>query len=195
MRRVIKTLILSAAVALVCAPGEARADVYVSPFIGANFNNNSFNTTSGHGRVNFGADVGWMGAGIAGFEADFGYAPNFFGDQGGFGDNHVLTAMGNLILGVPIGGTHGLGVRPYVTVGGGLIQTRVDGAVTPGGVQKVDANNAGMNAGAGVMGFLSDHAGIRADLRYMINFTDSSNNTVQFGQFHFWRASVGVVIR
>ena len=28
--------------------------------------------------------------------------------------------MGNLIVGVPVGGTHGSGIRPYVTAGLGL---------------------------------------------------------------------------
>jgi hypothetical protein len=191
MRRATKTLVLCATVALVCAPAQARADGYVSPFLGVNFNNNS-----GNGRANFGADFGWMGAGIAGFEADLGYAPNFFGSAGSFGDNHVLTAMGNLIVGAPVGGTHRAGARPYFTIGAGVVQTRVDGAVTPAGVvQKVDSNNVGMNLGAGVMGFFTRHAGVRGDVRYFINFNDTADKTVQFGSFHFWRASLGVVLR
>src|SRR6266699_2219756 len=120
MRRALKALMICAVVALVSAPTQARADGYVSPFVGVNFANNS-----GDGRSNFGADAGWMGAGIAGMEFDLGYAPNFFGSPGNFGDNHVLTAMANLIVGVPVGGTHGPGVRPYATIGGGLIRTQV----------------------------------------------------------------------
>ena len=190
MRRVIKILLLSAAVALVCAPKDARADAYVSPFVGVNFNNNS-----GDGRGNYGVDVGWMGKGIAGLEADIGYAPNFFGGPTAIiGGNHILTAMGNLIVGMPVGGTHSAGVRPYFTIGVGLIETRVDGAVIGGVVQKVDTNNVGMDVGGGVMGFVAEHVGIRGDVRYIINFNDN-NNTVQFGSFHFWRASVGVVLR
>src|SRR5437773_9750060 len=98
MRRVFKILLLSATVALVCAPKVARADGYVSPFIGTNFAANSAT-----GKTNFGVGLGWMGAGVAGAEFDFGYAPNFFGEQGTFGENHVMTAMGNLIVGVPVG--------------------------------------------------------------------------------------------
>ena len=50
-----------------------------------------------------------MGAGIFGFEVDFGYAPNFFESTEGdgdfdYGDSNVTTLMGNVVLGIPIGG-------------------------------------------------------------------------------------------
>ena len=46
-----------------------------------------------------------------------------------------------------------------------------------------------------------DHVGLRGDLRYFRNFNDNSvisipNGTnIDFGSFHFWRASFGVVLR
>ena len=188
MRRVVKTLIAVTAVALVAAPRSASADGFVSPFIGANFA-----ADSASGRSNFGIGAGYMGAGIAGVEFDFGYAPNFFGGAGRFGDNNVMTAMGNLIVGIPAGGTRGSGVRPYGTLGLGVVRTQVDGAV---GFPKIADRDLGLNAGVGVMGFFSDHAGIRGDVRYFRNLSDeNSTNSVQFGGFHFWRASFGVVIR
>jgi Outer membrane protein beta-barrel domain len=188
MRRVLNMLLVVGAVALIAAPTSARADGYVSPFIGANFA-----ADSATGKSNFGVGAGYMGAGIAGGEFDFGYAPNFFGSAGNFGDNNVITAMGNLIVGIPVGGTRGSGVRPYGTVGFGMVRTQVDGAV---GFPKIANKDLGFNVGAGVMGFFSDHAGIRGDVRYFRNLSDeNSTNTVQFGGFHFWRASFGVVIR
>ena len=122
MRRPIKHLLVAAAVALVCAPSVARADGYVSPFIGVNAENNS-----GNGRANFGVNAGYMGAGIIGGELDFGYSPSFFGNSGTYGSNYVMDFMGNLIVGVPVGGTHGAGVRPYGTIGLGLIRSQVTG--------------------------------------------------------------------
>ncbi len=190
MRPVLKGLILCAAVGLVSAPATAYADGYISPFMGVNFANDS-----GNGRANFGAAAGWMGAGIAGAEVDVGYAPNFFGGDTVFGSNNVLTIMGNLIVGVPAGGTRGAGVRPYGTIGVGLMRTQVNGRPAPGFIPKIDDNNAGLNAGVGVMGFFSDHAGFRGDVRYFRDFRESPPNTVQFGSFHFWRASLGIVLR
>src|SRR5712692_10292991 len=190
MRRALKSLILCAAVGLAFEPRPALADGYVSPSVGVNFGNNS-----GNGRANFGVAAGWMGAGIAGAELDVGYAPNFFGSQGDFGSNNVLTVMGNLIVGVPAGGTHGAGVRPYGTLGVGLMRTQVNGRPTPGFVPKIDDNNVGLNGGVGVIGFFSEHAGFRGDVRYFRDFRESPPNTVQFGAFHLWRASLGVVLR
>ena len=96
MRRVLKVFIVAATAAIIYAPTQARADGYVSPFMGVNFANNS-----GEGRANFGVDAGGMGAGAIGGELDFGYAPSFFGNQGTFGSNYVMDLMGNLIVGIP----------------------------------------------------------------------------------------------
>src|SRR5436853_1261837 len=167
MRRTIKVVMLAATVALVCAPTQARADGYVSPFIGVNFNNNS-----GNGRANFGVNAGGMGAGVIGGEVDFGYAPSFFGNQGQYGSYYVMDLMGNLIVGIPVGGTHGAGVRPYGTIGLGLLRSQITGG--PNGLIPITNNDVGLNAGAGVMGFLSDHVGLRGDVRYFRNFNDDS---------------------
>ena len=183
-------LTLWATVVLVCMPASARADRYVSPFVGVNFGN-----SQGNGRADFGAAAGWMGSGIAGVEVDLGYSPNFFGGSGALGDNNVLTIMGNLIVGIPGGGTYGPGIRPYGTLGLGLMRTDVSGRPTPGFVPRISDNNVGLNGGFGVMGFLSEHAGIRGDVRYFHDFRETPPDTVQFGSFHFWRASLGVVLR
>src|SRR4029078_3573898 len=76
-------------------------------------------------RVDWGASLGYMGGGCLGVEADFGYSPDFFGktDVGG---SSVLTATGNLLLGVPIGGQTGVGFRPYALVGIGVVRSKVD---------------------------------------------------------------------
>jgi hypothetical protein len=190
MRRITKVLLLSATIALVWAPIPARADGYISPFLGTNFGNNS-----GDGRTNFGVNAGSMGAGIIGGELDFGYAPNFFGNQGTFGSNSVTDVMGNLIVGVPVGGTHGAGVRPYVTVGAGLIRSQITGGVG-NSIVEVSDNEVGVNAGAGVMGFASKHVGVRGDVRYFRTVSGNSTlNNIDFGSFHFWRASIGIVLR
>jgi opacity protein-like surface antigen len=134
-----------------------------------------------------------MGAGIAGGELDFGYSPSFFGTQNDFGHNSVIDLMANVIVGVPIGGTHGVGVRPFVTGGLGLIRTQIDG----GTVAKVSSSNnqLGWNLGAGVMGYFNDHVGLRGDLRYYRDVNGDVVNNIDLGKFHFWRMSAGVVLR
>jgi opacity protein-like surface antigen len=188
MRRRLLSGFLLATIAIAATPRAARADGFITPFLGINFANDS-----GKNHSNLGVSFGWMGAGIAGVEGDVGFAPNFFGDAGDFGDNSVLTGMLNLIVGVPGGSKHGPGIRPYGTVGVGFIRTKVTGA--PPLVPHIDDNNAGVSGGFGVISFLSEHVGLRADVRYFRNFRDTPINEVQFGSFHFWRADIGIVIR
>jgi hypothetical protein len=49
------------------------------------------------------------------------------------------------------------------------------------------------------MGYLTDHVGLRGDVRYLRGFEDTNTGVttidVNAGQLHFWRASFGVVLR
>src|SRR5712691_3635717 len=163
MKRVIKSLVLTSAIAIVLAPMPARADGWVSPWIGSAFGSNIDN-----GRGTFGVSVGGMGGGIVGAEFDFGYNPSFFGTQNDFGNNSVLNAMANVIVDVPIRATYGKGVRTYLVAGGGLIRTQIDGVNNANLFRPASSNNMfGWDAGAGVMGFFNDHIGLRGEIRYM----------------------------
>jgi len=193
MRGVLKVLVVAGALALVLAPAAAHAEGYFSPWASAQAGS-SFN----NGRAGLGFDAGGMGAGIIGGEVDFGWSPSFFGTQNDFGNNSVINLMGNLIVGVPIGGTRGAGVRPFATAGLGLLRTQIDG----GTIANVRSSNneLGWNVGAGVMGYFSDHFGLRGDIKYLRGFEDlNTGNTVidlnGKNQLHFWRADIGVVIR
>src|ERR1700693_359775 len=100
MRSVLKLLVASAAAGVIWAPAPARADGYVSPWAAVQFGSNIDN-----GRAGVGVTAGAMGAGVVGAEVDFGYSPSFFGTQNDFGHNTVVDVMGNVIVGVPVGGT------------------------------------------------------------------------------------------
>lgn len=192
MKRVIKSLILASAAALVLAPMQARADGFVTPWVGSAFGSNIKN-----GQTTVGVSAGGMGAGIIGGEADFGWSPSFFGTKSDFGNNTVMNLMGNLIIGVPIGGQHGAGIRPYVVGGAGLIRSQIDG----GTIARVSSSNNmfGWDAGGGVMGYFSDHVGLRGDVRYLRAISDLTTNvsSIDFNgdKLHFWRATVGVTFR
>ena len=192
MKNVIKYLFPAFAIALVLAPVQARADGFFVPWVGSAFGSNIRN-----GQTTVGVSAGSMGAGIVGGEADFGWSPSFFGNQSDFGHNTVMNLMGNVILGVPVGGQHGAGLRPYVVGGVGLIRTQIDG----GTIAKVSSsdNMFGWDAGGGVMGYFSDHVGIRGDMRYLratheLN-TGVSSIDINGDRLHYWRASIGVVLR
>jgi opacity protein-like surface antigen len=205
----VKKLILSmslAALATVATPARASADWLFTPFLGANFGGNaSFGEFDDFDdeferRVDFGGSIGWMGNGIVGFEVDFGYAPNFFESTAGdndftFGDSNVTTLMANVIVGAPIGGQTGPGVRPYGSAGLGLIRTHVDGGQL---FNDLSANDLGFNIGAGVHGFFNDTFGIRGDVRYFRSLQDNDAEDdfdLALSDFNFWRATVGLTIR
>lgn len=198
----ILVLIMSAA-----APTPASADWLFTPFIGGNFGGSAtfadqFDDFDDEfeRRVNFGASLGWMGGGIAGFEVDFGYAPNFFQNTSGpanfeFGDNHVTTLMANVILGAPAGGQAGRGLRPYASGGIGVIDMRIDEEDPFGGFNNT---NLGFNVGGGVAGFFSDNIGVRGDVRFFRALEDKEPDDdldVGMTDFKFWRGTVGLVFR
>jgi len=191
---------------LVGTPGRASADWLLTPFIGANFGGNAdfggFDDFDDEfeRRVDMGASLGWMGAGIVGFEVDFGWSPNFFENTVGpgnfeFGDSNVTTLMGNVLVGIPIGGQTGPGIRPYGTGGIGLIRGHIDGDEF---FNDLDSNNLGFNIGAGVNGFFTDNIGIRGDIRYFRTLSETEADDafdLALSDFDFWRATVGLTIR
>jgi opacity protein-like surface antigen len=174
-------------------PRAARADGYLAPGLGVAFGN-----ASAQGRANFIVDLGWLSRREpVGVELDVTYAPSFFGNAGPYGENNVATFMGNVILaggaqqrfGVPSGSS----MRPYLSGGIGVIHETV---TTPVAANKISNNDLGVNVGIGVMGTTRRNIGLRADVRYFRDIVDNTagNTTnIDFGAFHFWRASIGVV--
>ena len=184
---VFRRLVILCAFAL--APQLAYADGFVAPFIGATFGGDSGNDS----KLTFGLAAGGMGGGIFGGEIDVSYSPNFFGESTTFGDNNITTVMGNLIVGVPLGGQVGAGVRPYFSGGAGLIKTRLH----PTAQLDFDKSDLGFDLGGGVLGFFSDRFGLRADVRHFRNFreTDTGRFGLGLGRFNFWRGTVGAAFR
>ena len=190
-------------------PTSAAADWLFTPFIGtafnaaADFDDGFEDADEFERRFTYGASLGYMGAGIVGFEFDFGYSPNFFeaiagGDDDDFtfaDDSNVTTLMANVILGAPIGGQTGPGIRPYGVAGVGLVRTHVVDAT--GFFEDLDSNDFGFNIGGGIEGFFTDNLGIRGDIRYFRAFANDDDDDLDFAlsDFDFWRATVGVTFR
>jgi len=189
MRWMVRTVLTSAVMVLAAAPRPAHAEGFVVPWIGAAFSQTDLQTTSDR-KPSFGAALGTMGSGgIFGFDVDFGFTPSFFGSEATAGTNKLITVTANLLVGPSIESSGGRGVRPYANVGIGLIHTSIASA---------SDNKFGWDLGGGVMGFFSSNLGIRGDLKY---FHSVNNNTVEDtvllnpGDFHYWRAYAGLIIR
>ena len=191
----LKKCVMLAALAMMLAPSVASADWLFTPNLGAAFGGNA----SGRQHLTYGASIGWMGAGVLGWEADFANTPEFFeaddDDVDLFDSSNVTTFMANVILGVPVGGTRGGGFRPYFSGGIGLMQTHVTEAAS---LFKVNHTEFGFNLGAGAMAFVNDHVGFRGDLRYFRQLSDPEDDNefdVALGDLDYWRATAGVTFR
>lgn len=198
MKIIIRTTLLAVLGLAACA-STARADGWVSPFAGVNFGGTAGgklgDVADDPSHFTWGVDVGGMFGGVFGAELDFAYTRDFFGTGDNVAGNHVLTVIPNLVVGIPIGGQKGAGIRPFVDAGIGLLKRDLSFS----DIQVFDDNSAVYSLGAGVMGYFTDHFGIRADYRYIRRFSvdnlDITNIDINKDTFNFSRASVGAVFR
>jgi len=165
-------------------PASAYADIIFTPFGGTTFNGDAPVK-----KLSIGGSLTFMGT-IAGLEVEFGYTPDFFGEQAGtalIADSNVTTFMGNIVIGPGVGP-----VRPYVVGGIGLIRPRVNAS---GLFTNVSASQFGLDVGGGILVLARPNVGIRGDLRYFRRLTDPSNDNdldVFLSNFDFWRFTAGL---
>lgn len=177
---------------LIAAP--ALADGFITPSIGANFGGDAGNcastTSCSSKHLTYGVAFGFMGGGILGVEEEVSYAPNFFGSVPAFGNNSVLTAMTNIIVGAPLGP-----IRPYVSGGIGVI--RINANLAPGGILTLNNTSLGYDLGGGVMGFFTPYVGLQADYHYIRNTSNVTLGgfSIANTRLNFSRGTVGVVFR
>jgi len=182
-------LLLAAAFLVLVGAGPARAEVTLTPFIGSLFSGDLPDS-----KADYGASATFMGGGIFGAEVLFNYAPNFV--PATTTTNSVAQAglMGNLVLGVPIGGDAGKTFKPYVTGGLGLFRAT---AKKSDFLDRLTSNDWAYNFGGGVMAYFNDHIGLRADLRYLRTLSNGSGSgqLLKAGNLNFWRWNVGPSFR
>jgi hypothetical protein len=159
----------------------------LSPHIGA--------TTGGDTTkpaTTVGVTAGWMGAGWLGAEADLGWTPTFFAQDGFLTERRVVTLMGNGVVRVPWG--HSDASSPYVSGGLGLFRPKLS---EPGALFVIDTNKLGWNLGGGVMAGGAS-VGVRGDVRYFRS-TGKKDDANAFGidpaKFGFWRLTTGLVVK
>ena len=171
-----------AATIVTALPATARADGFLSPYVGVNFGGDTTERST-----LFGGSLGFMGQ-KSGFEIDFGYTPEFFVDDALGVDGKLATVMANVL----IGGRRGGGFAPYFAFGGGLIRTDI--SVLSDVVDLQAAKNSfGGNIGAGFFAG-GRNLTLRGDVRYFraFDFDDGLGLDVVEDTLGFWRATVGV---
>jgi hypothetical protein len=185
-------------------PASAAADWHITPFLGLTFQGETtlldHENAVGKSDWSFGAAVSLLGAGPVGVEGLLVYTPGFFQQDNPPPDrpdviaSHTLALMGNVVLTTPRKWTE-YGLRPFISGGIGLLRASFDDQF---GVLPGRSNQLGYNIGGGAVGFFTERAGLRVDLRYFSNLKPSdSADGIALGrvQLSYWNTSAGVVFR
>ena len=185
--------VLSITVAVLAAPATAYADGFLSPSMGFTFGSDFADcqtvTDCQKHQANYGVGMGYLGS-LVGFEEEFVYTPTFFGSSSASTSNHVLSLMSNVLVNVPLGP-----VRPYGTIGLGLLRTNVDFTAT--GLASLRNSGLGWDVGGGLFVNATPHLGVRADLRHYRGTGDLNiaGLSLRGSPLDFSRASAALVLK
>jgi hypothetical protein len=169
-----------ALVALAClaAPATARAETYLTPYLGV-----AFGGAAPESKPIFGVSAAILGP-IWGLEVEFGRSRDFFPS---IEDEHRLTTvLGRFVL----GGNQRSRWRPFAAVGAGIVRTTIESTnLFP---DRKDTEPV-VEAGGGIQAFFFANAiGIRADVRYLTTLRrqNPASTPISSG-FDVWRGAIG----
>jgi opacity protein-like surface antigen len=191
----VKPSAFAAAVFLVVSGARgASAQVFLNPFVDTTLSSPS--TGGSTSQPGFGIAIGNVGK-VVGFETELSYHPNLIDNSAnGLAKSHVLTLAQNILVGPTIGR-----VKPYGAAGLGDLYLNITGlsSVVIPNPTSISTNYFTVNVGGGVIGFVTPHLGVRADLRYYraygFKLTDLQTAGLALDRFDFWRAGFGVVAK
>ena len=193
-----RSVLLAAGLLLVLPQSALAGDRQIRPFAGATFNAGTsfFRPDDSIGKnLVIGASAVFISE-IFGIEADVADVPGFFESDASalVIDSRVTTFTGNFVIAAPHRMTE-YSLRPYIVAGGGLMRIRT---TTAQNVFDVSSFLPAFDVGAGVVGFLTNRAGVGWEVRRFQNIGGRSNTAgLTFGpeDLSFWRATMSVAIR
>jgi hypothetical protein len=155
-------------------------------------------------RFNFGGAVRLIGEWPVGLEAYYVHTPGFFGaptvniDLPRIVESRTYALMGNVVLTTPLSWNR-YGLRPSLSGGIGLMHASASDQLQ---IFPYRFNLLGMNIGGGAVGFVSDHVGVRFDLRYFRNIKGVALDELEFPvtvgdplRLRYWTIGFGVVFK
>jgi hypothetical protein len=184
------------------SPYAARADIFVSPFLGLKFKGatNNLDFDRGVGANDTKLAIGISGVLLSddglGVELEVAHQPRFFERRAANNlvtRSGVTTLGGNVVLALPLGITRD-SLRPYAVAGLGWMHASSDNSID---FLEFSNDFLGLTLGVGAVGFVSDVVGLRFDLRLLksVASADVSEISGDSSTLRFWRATVGVVFR
>lgn len=192
-------ILVLAVLFLCCQVAEARADFFITPFLGSEFAGSTTLLDLDTGAASskhwtFGGSAAWLSDRILGVEADFSVVPGFFQNSSGTGlviGSRVTTLTGSVIVALPLSVTHE-SLRPYAVGGLGLLHATSEDILS----LNESGDWLGLQIGAGAIGLITNRAGLRFDLRHLRALSrDTTLRGEQTSKLSFWRATVGVTLR
>lgn len=151
-------------------------------------------------HVSFGGAATFLTNGIVGVEGIAQLTPRFLKNGGSalVASGRTEAFMGNVVFTAPRRLTE-YTLRPFVSGGVGLLRASLEGVPVQGigPLVAYGTNLAGLDVGGGAIGFLTNHLGLRFDLRYFstLNRTDQGANAVGKTHLSYMTATVGFVYR
>jgi hypothetical protein len=185
VQRAIARGLLALVVGVMCVPVQAQAKAYINPWGGVVFGNDA----ASPGFRSFGVSFGDAGHGLVGTETNIGISPGFFGSRV---ENYVVDIMGGFTVGPTFATKGGRDIRPYGVIEGGTVRTSIDG-----GTVGLKRNDIGISVGGGATIQVNDMLSVRGDVRYFkeIGADEAANSlNVNLGDFHYWRAAIGITL-
>jgi hypothetical protein len=181
--------------ALLLSRAADAGDRQLRPFIGATFGGGTtFVPYEAGKKLIVGGSAVFLGE-MFGVEVDVADVPGFFETGGPLViGSRVTTFTGNFTIAAPHKLTE-YSLRPYVVAGGGLMRVRTTTSLN---VFDVSTFLPSFDVGAGVVGFLTDRAGIAWEVRRFQSLGgDKNNGGLSLGpeDLSFWRATMSVAIR
>lgn len=189
--------VMVAGVALAATRSDA-ADRQVRPYLGTTFGGGTTfvdpESAVGKPHLVIGASGVFLGE-VFGAEVDVADSPGFF-ETGGqlVRASHVTTVSGNVIVAAPRRLTE-YSLRPYFVGGVGVMRVKT---TTTFAVFDVAAVVPILDAGGGVVAFLTNRVGFSGDVRRFQTIGSKTGNVgLSFGEerLSFWRATLAAVIR
>ena len=184
---------------LLLLPVPASADLFLAPFMGVKFGGGTsivdLELAAGQAKTTLGVSAFLLSDAILGYEAMFGYVPQYFnGDTGPLikPGSYLIDMMGNVIVSLPPDVTAG-GLRPYMVGGVGLIHAEAADIL---GIFQVRRTVPAFDVGVGAVGLLTNNVGVRFDVRYLRSFTNDDGSLARVGRrISYSRATIGLVLR
>ena len=186
--------------AVLATPAHAQG-LFAAPYLGMKFGGGTsivdLELAAEQKTVTLGGSIVMLGPGFLGYEADFGYIPNYFEND----DSQPLIKAGSYVIDVSAGAIFALpdsvtrgGLRPYVVLGAGLINAQAADILQIFQVRRtVPAFKIGVGAQALL---LTNNVGIRFDLRHVRSLTGDDGSLARVGRrISYSRLTVGLLLR